>query len=558
MASNKRMNAIVNDTSRALGHMRRTANSRVWPYRFDFNAGKLVPVYARKVEPNQNITLKGDTFIRSITPLGPVMDNAYEDIFFFYVPSRLLWDHFEDYITGQGGKPYNKGVTYTKPKIKFKSYSAEEVTESPISASDFSYSFLDYLPQAFDPVGYEKLIGAGYIDSDDKASMDQDLSYISIDALFPRAYVKIYNDWFRPEFLEEPLELYTGDNDEYADEFAFNLLDPDALLNASKLHNLFTDATPEPSMGADVLIPMDDLEVGASLGFDTSGGSYIANGSSDEGFYPMEISDELGSDTSRVIARNVSNTIRMLNVAYKTQILLDKDANFGTRYEESIRSHFDLRLSNVRASKAEYLGWRRIGMNTYQITNTAESSSSALGNVGGQSTITDAGAHFFSHAFPEHGVVLGVAVLRTNFSISGGIHPQYQEFDRFDEHWPEFNHIGRIPLYSRQLEINSASSGLMDTVFGYVPYREYERTSYGLNAGKFRSRISGGYSYLTYQEDYSDDNIPVLSDEWIKQGDEVVKNTLIDQVGTSFYGFIKFYEENTLLLDPTSTMTLRM
>lgn len=549
MASNKRMNAIVNDTSRALGHMRRTANQRVWPYRFDFNAGKLIPVYAAKVEPNQNKVLKGDTFIRSITPLSATMDNLFEDIFFFYVPSRLLWDHFEDYITGQGGKPYNKGVTYTKPKIIFKN----GLADSTKNWMDYLYSFMDYLPQACDPITLRQdQVGQNM-------TADKLNQAYAIDALFPRAYVKIYNDWFRPEFLEEPLELYTGDNDEYADEFAFNLLDPDALLSASKLHNLFTDATPEPSMGADVLIPMEDLEVGVfGLSSEAAGSFegepvYFSDADSSG-----NISFQTEAGDKGVVARNVSNTIRMLNVAYKTQILLDKDANYGTRYEESVRSHFDLRLSNVRASKAEYLGWRRVGMNTYQITNTAESESSALGNVGGQSTIVDAGAHFFSRAFPEHGIVLGLAVARTNFSVGSGIHPQYQEFDRFDEHWPEFNHIGRVPLYTKQLDTNVISEGEPDSVFGYVPYREYERTAYGLNSGKFRYRATGGYDFLTYQEKYDDNDYPILSKDWITQGDEVVKDTLIDQNGTSFYGFIKFYEENTLLLDPTSTMTLRM
>lgn len=383
----------------------------------------------------------------------------------------------------------------------------------------------------------------------------------SISALYPRAYVKIWNDWFRDENLQDELELYTGDNDEYSDEFSFDLLDPTKLPKAAKLHNRFTSALPAPVKGPDVLIPMNDLPVNFKTSNTVLGLESLNIEAYNSSSTPVSAGSSIplvgyNSNTflrnGSVLASNVSNTIRMLRLATQTELLLARDARGGTRYTESILSHFKVHNGDARLQRSEYLGSRSIPLNVQQITNTAQAGDNALGNVGGQSVTKDS-SFYFSKGMSEWGIVLGLAVVRTNLSYSSGIHKQYQRKGRFDFIWPEFKHVGDVPLLSREHDIVRTSVIEPDKVFGYTPYGSELRTGLNFNNGLFRAQVDGSLSYLTYQEQYDfTGNVPVLSDGYIQQSTEIVSNTLIDQEGPQFYALFHIEEELVIPLDPTS------
>ena len=454
-----------------LGNIGRTKVKNIWDFRSTFSAGYLFPIYAREIYPSMNDKIDCGELVRSITPLGPTMDNAFLDIFFFFVPSRLLWDHWEEFISGYNKEAWAQDVEYTVPQILFKPI--DDTTYAGMNTNAYVHSFLDYLPQACDVIKLPALQNAGYDTGRTEAEITAGTpsaigtarlnALCSISALYPRAYCKIWNDWFRDENLQDELELYTGDNDEYADEFAFDLLDATKLPKAAKLHNRFTSALPAPVKGPDVLIPMQNLNVvgGAlhdttSLVFQstaTSTGSKVIGTNSAGNLSLLTPGEGAVSspgliNKTNLVANNVSNTIRMLRLATQTELLLARDARSGTRYTESILSHFKVHNGDARLQRSEYLGSKSIPLNIQQVTNTAQAGDNALGNVGGQSVTKD-NSFYFSKGLSEWGIVLGLAVVRTNLSYSSGIHKQYQRKGRFDFIWPEFKHVLKVEHHQR-------------------------------------------------------------------------------------------------------------
>ena len=261
-----------------------------------------------------------------------------------------------------------------------------------------------------------------------------------------------------------------------------------------------------------------------------------------------------GEGYNSMVARNVSNTIRMLRLATQTELLLSRDARGGTRYVESLLSHFGVHNGDARLQRSEYLGSRQIPLSVMQVTNQSQSVSTPLGNVGGQS-ITKDNAHYFTYSATEHGILWIVACVRTNLSYSSGVRKIYQRFGRFDHIWPEFKHIGDVPLLTKELDTYYSFNGstpMPDKVFGYTPYGSELREGYNFNNGLFRAKATGSLAYLTYQEEYGTDSYPELSSEWIEQPDAPIRRTLVDQSGPEFYALFDLYMEDTIPLDPTS------
>lgn len=565
-------NSVVQSKNYSDGKVSRTKVGRHFKWRSTFNSAYLIPFWCDEVYPGQFKSVDLGELVRSITPLGPTMDNSFLDLFFFFVPNRLIWDHWEEFIAGYNKEAWTQDVVYQVPQIKFKTvanhaYDPNDyskgidgmfhydngvlVSPTLYSTNVFVHSWLDYLPGATDTLNLAKDC---FLDASlDYLSDDDVNSLYSISALYPRAYVKIWNDWFRDENLQDELELYTGDNDEFADEFAFSLLDPLAIPKAAQYHNRFTSALPGPQKGPDVLIPMNDLRVGIAGDNSVIGSvnSYPEFSSAISGFNQLY---GIGDKDVPVIANNVSNTIRMLRLATQTELLLSRDARGGTRYVESLLSHFGVHNGDARLQRSEYLGSKQIPLQVMQVTNTAGTSNDPLGNVGGQSVTKDNG-HYFSKAFTEHGIVFCVGCVRTNISYSSGIRKMYQRKDRFDFIWPEFKHIGDVPLYKKELYV-SARVIEPDAVFGYTPYGSELREGYNFNNGLFRPDADGSLCYLTYQwfsyltED-GDVRIPFLSDNFIAQPD-TIRNTLVDQEGPEFYALFDLYSEDVIPLDPTS------
>ena len=142
-----------------------------------FDAGKLIPFYVDEVLPGDTFSVDQSAIIRMSTPIFPVMDNAYLDYYYFFVPNRIVWEHWKEFMGEVTDEPWVQTVEYTVPTIKITGTSDTE--KLPKEAS-----ILDYMGIP------TKFLGQG--------------KKAEINALPIRAYVKIWNEWFRDQNVDNP------------------------------------------------------------------------------------------------------------------------------------------------------------------------------------------------------------------------------------------------------------------------------------------------------------------------------------------------------------------
>ena len=81
-----------------------------------FNTGDIIPIFHKEVLPGDTFSLNESFIIRETTPIAPVMDNAFVDTYYFFVPRRLTWDHWREFMGENREDAWTQEVEYTIPK----------------------------------------------------------------------------------------------------------------------------------------------------------------------------------------------------------------------------------------------------------------------------------------------------------------------------------------------------------------------------------------------------------------------------------------------------------
>ena len=484
-----------------------------------FNTGDLIPIYLDEVLPGDTHQIDVACVMRMATPIFPVMDNAYCDFYFFFVPDRLLWEHWKEFM-GE-----NKETAWT-PKTE---YSVPQVTA----------------PKG----GWEEGTLADYL------GLPTKVEGISVSALPGRAYGLIYNEWFRNQNVTQPTLVEVtdattaGKNDGSAtNDSAITLAKP---LKAAKVFDYYTGALPEPQKGEPITIPLGDTakiyayrENGAKFeGSQDLSNFHIYNeDKKTEGLtaYPGNVA--LGMLTLKTDLSSVTSaTINQLRQAFQIQKLLEKDARGGTRYREVLREHFGVISPDSRMQIPEYLGGYRLPINVSQVIQTSSSdSTSPLGNTAALS-VTTMNKPMFTKSFTEHGFIMGLAVVRTDQTYQQGIERMWSRKGRYDYYWPVLANIGEQAILNK--EIYAQGNAKDEEAFGYQEAWADYRYKPSKVTGLFRSNAAQSLDAWHYAQDY--DALPTLSTAWMEQNDTEMKRTLAVQSQPDFIADFYFMNKTT-------------
>lgn len=514
-------------------YMRRTKFDRSHVYKTTFNSGKLIPVFVDEVLPGDTTRMSVNYFARLATPIKPIMDNIYLDWFFFFVPNRLVWEHWQNFCFER--EDPDDTTEYVIPTV----------TATANSDNNYVGSLWDYfgLP----------------VNTSDNIS--------GISALPFRAVYLIWNEWFRDENLQKSIKIQKGDTNEVLDSsrasdqpsWVFtsgtNIFPGLACPPRGKRHDYFTSALPwtqkgpgvsiglagtatlvDPSPVSGYFVQQSNNSLGAAQ-FSKDGGVhavYTGNGTLQYqgGGYDVTIAGHSinSSGTATVTAQPGSSwlsksayadldsssifTINSLRTAFQMQKFYERLARGGSRYTEVLRSFFGVVSPDARLQRPEFLGSFTKMVNVNPIAQTsATDNTSPQGNLSAYG-VTASRFHGFTKSFVEHGYIIGFVCARADLTYQQGINKMWLRSTVYDFYWPTFAHLGEQAIELR--EIYAQGTKADTTVFGYQErYAEY-RYKPSQITGKFRSSVTDGNLDVWHLSQFFN-NAPTLNEEFITE-----------------------------------------
>lgn len=526
--------------------IQRSVFDRSHDYKTTMDAGYLIPFFVDEVLPGDTFKLRVNAFVRMNTLVAPFMDNVFMDTFFFFVPSRLVWDNWQRFC----GEQKNPGD------------STDFLIPSLSGTNIFNNgSIFDYMGL---PTG-----------------VALDPANTPINALPFRAYNLIYNEWFRDENLIDSIPVTTGDGPDPVSNYT--------LRKRAKRHDYFTSALPWPQKGPSVDVGLTGNA--PVVGFDASHTwnfsndprlpqfpngwrlGYVSNPKTDNGFIGASFastfpqpnparswqngSDKVEGSYSRVIQQldesnsaglvsmrgidfpsghfTFSNgvifpntegfqpyvdlsgvsaiTINDLRQAFQIQKFYEKWARGGSRYTETLRVMFNVISPDARLQRPEYLGGTHSRVNVVPTAQTSSTDSvSPQSNLSAFGVLGDS-AHGFNKSFVEHGYVIGLCCLRADITYQQGLNRLWSRRQLFDFYWPTLAHLGEQVVYNKEIYAQGTADD--NGVFGYQErYAEY-RYKPSMITGKLRSTDPQSLDVWHLAQKF--DTLPKLNQDFIEE-----------------------------------------
>lgn len=450
---------------------------------FDFD--NIYPVYWEELSPGDHFEVSVASVCRLMPMISPVMDNVKLKFMAFWIPNRLLWKHFLNFM---GEKQWQDDkVDYLVPQLNMK------VAENTVGGLG------DYL--GCPPTG---------------TTCDY-----SVSALPFRAYNKIFNDWFRASELQEPLKEYTGDNLVGDSAESKDTLATYKILKKGKPLDYFTSCLPYPQAGEEVMIPLtgnapvsvDTIQGNSVLVKNKGVSTYLA---SDQQL--LRLGNEAGgSFDKQVLYADMSQvtgvSIEALRKASALQVLLERDARAGERYPELVKMHYNVTCPDFLLGRSQYLGSANVDIIVNPVVqNSSTNEVSPQGNLTGIG-VGQGNKELCEISAVEHGIFMIVACASADVTYQQGVARKFNKLSRYDYMNPVFWNLGDQAVYNKEIFL-SPDKATNEAVFGYQErYRELRE---GINkiTGKMRSGVEGSLDVWHLAEKF--ETLPKLNGEFIQ------------------------------------------
>lgn len=512
------------------------------------NEGDLVPIYCDEVLPGDTAKINMNALMRMSTPLYPVMDNCYCDFYFFFVPSRLLWDHFENLMGQNDSTFWAEPVEYTTPK-----------TTAPKGGWKVG-TIADYFGI---PTGVEN---------------------IEVNSMPFRAYCKIFNEWFRDENLQQPIPFSTGDETTKGsnswDEDQINTRQGGGeLARVAKYKDYFTSCLPSPQKGEAVTLPLTGnapirtytdktmTKQAAAIGVPEIYYSPWTWGGTEAELQQTYDLDDIPNFQSRMIGKAKDNynfveqgninptktvyigadlsattsaTINELRQAIAVQHILERDARTGTRYKEILQGAWGVTSPDARLDRSEYIGGYRLPININQVVQTSSTdTTSPQGNTGAYS-MTTMSRNMCTYSATEHGYIIGLAAVRVEHSYQQGLARMWTRSTRFSYYDPMLANLGEQAILNQEIYAQGTTQD--KEVFGYQEAWADYRYRTNMVTAEMRSQYEQTLDAWHYADKYNE--LPTLNSSWIVEGKNIDR-TLAVQSSNSHQFICNFYFDQT-------------
>lgn len=432
--------------------------------------GYLYPVLLLEALPGDVIRDQMVAQVRFAPMLSPIMHRVDVKTDFFFCPTRLTTNFWEDQITGGQDGLTERVLPYVTP------FGIGAAGINLISkGSLWDYMGLPVFEGGVDP---------------------EDLGHEQISVLPFRAYQKIWNDYFRDPNLDSEFDLDL--------ELQGDVSANDGVVGMRQRgweRDYFTAALPWAQRGAEVLMPL--AGTGTVTYRDVSNYYTEAGGPPDTGTPTFaaggpqaNLLDDLGNPTRvenidevNITASDVS--INDFRRSLAIQRWLENNARAGGRYIEQIQAHYNVRVPDYRLQRAEYLGGGRQAVTISEVLSTANTAEVPVGDMAGHG-ISVGKSNRFTYRCQEHGFVIGIMTIIPRTAYDQGIDRLWTRKTKFDFAFPELANLGEQEILSKEIfySFNADDDAANQSVFGYIPrYAEYKFKQDRI-AGDFRDNLA--------------------------------------------------------------------